>query len=254
VQETTTRPISPAEGNSWMARAHTAVIMGWVVAATLLMGIVAIAISLFFSSARAVHWIARIWGRSFLAISGIRVTVTGAERLDPRQAFIFMANHQSNFDIPVLLAHLPVPFRWLAKAELFRIPVFGRAMRGAGYISIDRANRHAAIQSLARAVQTIRQGVSMMIFPEGTRSLDGSLQPFKKGGFIMAIEAQVPVVPVVLRGTYQIMPKNRLLIRPRRVVMAIDEPIATAAGGRMVAKETLMDTVRQAIQRGLAGF
>jgi 1-acyl-sn-glycerol-3-phosphate acyltransferase len=231
--------------------ARTIVVILWVAAATLVMGLLAIALSLSARTARCVHGVARAWARSILAVSGVRVRVEGRERIDSGAAFICMCNHQSNFDIPVLLGHFPLPFRWLAKAELFRIPVFGRAMRGAGYISIDRSNRPAAIESLRRAAEAVRGGVSVMIFPEGTRSPDGRLKPFKKGGFVMAIEAGVPIVPVALRGTFDIMPKNRLLIRPRAVTLAIGAPIATA-GRRLDAKETLMDEVRDALQRLLA--
>jgi len=143
-----------------------------------------------------------------------------------------------------------VPFRWLAKAELFKIPIFGRAMRGAGYIPINRTDRPAAIESLRQAAGAVRRGVSVMIFPEGTRSLDGTLKPFKKGGFVMAIEAGVPIVPVALRGTFDIMPKNRLMIRPRDVMMVIGEPIATT-GYSIHSKEALMDEVRNALHRQL---
>jgi 1-acyl-sn-glycerol-3-phosphate acyltransferase len=178
----------------------------------------------------------------------VRVRVVGAERMDPAAAVICMSNHQSNFDIPVLLGYLPVPFRWLAKAELFKIPVFGRAMRGAGYIPIDRSDRPAAIASLRQAAAAIRGGVSVVIFPEGTRSPDGTLKPFKKGGFVMAIEAGVPIVPVALRGTFDIMPKNRLLIRPRDVTLTIGAPIATTGYG-LHSKEVLMDEVGNALRR-----
>jgi len=230
--------------------ARTAVIVAWVVVVTLVMGLLTIALSLSASTAHAVHRVARAWGRSILRVSGVRVLVRGMGQIDPARAFIFMSNHQSNFDIPVLLGHLPVPFRWLAKAELFKIPIFGRAMRGAGYIPINRTDRPAAIESLRQAAGAVRRGVSVMIFPEGTRSLDGTLKPFKKGGFVMAIEAGVPIVPVALRGTFDIMPKNRLMIRPRDVMMVIGEPIATT-GYSIHSKEALMDEVRNALHRQL---
>jgi 1-acyl-sn-glycerol-3-phosphate acyltransferase len=230
--------------------ARTAVIFGWVALATVLLGLLVISLSMSSDTAHLIHRVARAWGRSILAVSGVRVRVLGRERIDPATGFVFMANHQSNYDIPVLLAHLPVPFRWLAKAELFRIPIFGRAMRGAGYIPIERFNRPAAIETLRQAASIVRQGGSVVIFPEGTRSMDGTLKPFKKGGFIMAIEAGAAIVPVALRGTFDIMPKRRLLIRPRDVTLLIGAPIATA-GDSLHTKEALMDAVRNALQRQL---
>ncbi|MCU0593263.1 MAG: 1-acyl-sn-glycerol-3-phosphate acyltransferase [Desulfobacterales bacterium] len=227
---------------------RTIVVIAWVLAATLVMGLLVIVLSLSTATARGVHNVAQSWGRSILWVSGVRVRVVGAERMDPAAAVICMSNHQSNFDIPVLLGYLPVPFRWLAKAELFKIPVFGRAMRGAGYIPIDRSDRPAAIASLRQAAAAIRGGVSVVIFPEGTRSPDGTLKPFKKGGFVMAIEAGVPIVPVALRGTFDIMPKNRLLIRPRDVTLTIGAPIATTGYG-LHSKEVLMDEVGNALRR-----
>jgi 1-acyl-sn-glycerol-3-phosphate acyltransferase len=222
-----------------------------VISATFFLGVIAIVISFFNKTGNPVHWLARVWGRSILAVSGIRVSVTGAERIDFDRPYIFMANHQSNLDIPVLLGHLPVQFRWLAKAELFKIPVFGQAMRGAGYISIDRADRPAAFESLQEAREKIRSGCSIVIFPEGTRSLDGSLKPFKKGGFVMAIGAGAPIVPLAVRGTHGIMPKNTWLIRPGDVALYIGEPLATE-GYTLESKEALMEAVRNAISRGLA--
>jgi 1-acyl-sn-glycerol-3-phosphate acyltransferase len=162
-----------------------------------------------------------------------------------------MANQKTTLDIPALLGPLPVQFRWPAQAEPFRIPVFGRAMRGAGYISIRRSDRKAAFESLRQAAEKIRAGYSILIFPEGTRSLDGSLKPFKKGGFVMAIGVRAPIVPVAIRGTYEILPRNTMLIRSKDVVVSIGEPIATA---RFTAdsKEALMEDVRHAICRGLS--
>ena len=179
------------------------------------------------------------------------MTVSGGSAFDPGLPYIFMANHQSNFDIPVLLAHLPVQFRWLAKAELFRIPVFGRAMRGCGYISIDRSNRQSAFQSLAQAAATIKNGTSVMIFPEGTRSPDATIRPFKKGPFVLAVDAGVPIVPVVIHGTWSIMPKNRRIITPCRVTLDILPPVATGGYVRET-KDDLMETIRTVLSRHFA--
>ena len=139
-----------------------------------------------------------------------------------------MCNHQSNFDILVLFAALPAQFRWIAKAELFKIPLFASAMRGAGYISIDRKNRKSAIKSIAAASEKIRNGVCVMIFPEGTRSPDGKTGKFKKGGFYLARDAGVPIVPLVINGTWSIMSKDSLKITPGDVQLSILPPIDTS--------------------------
>ena len=194
----------------------------------------------------AVHKVAQIWGRSILVVSGIHVEISGLENTRQLQSCIYMCNHQSNYDIPVLLGKLPVQFRWLAKAELFRIPLFGRSMRGAGYISIDRFDRTSAFQSLDRAAETIRQGTSVMIFPEGTRSADGKLQPFKKGGFVLAVDAGVPIVPVVISGTHEIMPKGRLMVRRQPVKVQVKPPIETSTYTRSTKAE-LMSQVRRSM-------
>jgi 1-acyl-sn-glycerol-3-phosphate acyltransferase len=228
---------------------QTAVSIVWVIFSTLFFGILAILVSLVSRTGNLVHIIARIWGYSILLVSRVRVRVTGQENFDSSRPYIFMSNHQSNFDIPVLLAHLRSQFRWLAKAELFKIPVFGRGMRGAGYIPIDRSDRRAAIRSLQTAAETIRQGSSVMIFPEGTRSLDGKLRSFKKGGFVLAVDAGVPIVPVLISGTFDIMPKSGLRIRPGRVRIRVLPPIETAGYSRK-QKDELLALVRE---RMLAG-
>jgi 1-acyl-sn-glycerol-3-phosphate acyltransferase len=237
---------------TWLIWAHSALIYAWIAAGTLIFGLATLAVSVFSRQGHMGHRVGQAWGRSILAVSGVRVAVSGLERLDPARAYVFMANHQSNYDIPVLLGCLPVQFRWLAKAELFKVPLFGRAMRAAGYISIDRADRSAAFQSLGEAAGALRRGVSIMIFPEGTRSLDGALRPFKKGGFVMAINAGVAVVPVVIRGTFAIMPKRAWLIRPRAVTLEIGEPIASS-DYTLETKEALMERVREALSRAAEG-
>ena len=218
----------------------------WVCFATLVAGTMVIVLSFFVRSGNPLHKIARLWGKSILVVSRVKVSVKGLSNIDPSSPYIYMPNHQSNFDIPVLLGHLTVQFRWLAKMELFKIPIFGRAMRKAGYISIDRYNRESAFKSLKVAANKIKSGVSVLIFPEGTRSWDGKIRPFKKGGFVMAIDAGVPIVPVVITGTRAIMPKGKFRVYPGHVSMAIQKPIRTSTYTHET-KEALMESVRRVI-------
>ena len=222
----------------------------WVGLSTIFWGSIAVIISFFTRTGNPVHKVARIWARGILFVSRIKVTVNGLANIDPTQSYVYMSNHQSNFDIPVLLAYLPVQFRWLAKAELFKIPIFGRAMRGAGYVKIDRFNQEAAFESINEAARKMKNGVSVMIFPEGTRSLDGNLRSFKKGGFIMAVDAGVPIVPVVIKGTWPIMDKSSLRINTGEVSLNIETPIATTDYTRE-NKDDLIQSVRAVIREGL---
>lgn len=225
---------------------QTVIILVYVVLATIVMATVTIVVALFSRNGNAPHLVARAWARSILFVSGIHVHVNGLENLNVDGSCILMPNHQSNFDIPVLLGCLPIQFRWLAKSELFKIPIFGRGMRGCGYISIDRSNRKSAFQSLAEAAAKIRNGVSVLIFPEGTRSRDGRILPFKKGGFVLSVDAGVPIVPIVIFNTWSIMPKDRLRIRTQSVRMDILTPIPTSGYTRKT-KDDLMNSVRNTI-------
>jgi 1-acyl-sn-glycerol-3-phosphate acyltransferase len=227
----------------WIYKLHTVVIWVCTFLITLSLGICAIISAFFSQTGNYPHKIAQLWARQMLWVAGIRVRVKGLEHLPSERSCIFMANHQSNFDIPVLLGRLPTQFRWLAKAELFKIPVFGNAMKGCGYISIDRSDRKRAFASLAEAAETIRTGTSVMIFPEGTRSVDGQIKGFKKGGFVLSVDAGVPIIPILLKGTFEIMPKGRLTIRRQPVLMTICPPIETTDYTRKT-KDQLIEKVR----------
>ena len=225
---------------------RTVYIFLYVFPATAVLGIIAICVSFFSRSGNPVHIIARIWSKSILFVSGIGVTVEGLANIDPSQSYIYMSNHRSNFDIPVLLGCLPIQFRWLAKAELFKIPIFGRAMQGAGYVKIDRTNRESAFKSIDEVAAKMKNGVSVMIFPEGTRSQDGNLKPFKKGGFVMAVDTGAPIVPVILRGTRSIMAKGSWRINRGKVTLSIEKPIDTS-GYTRDTKDDLIKNVRSVI-------
>ena len=223
---------------------YTAVIAVWVLLVTLVLGCTVIVTAFFSDKGDGPHLIARAWARSILWVSRVKVELKGLDNLPLGTPCILMPIHQSNFDIPVLLGRLPVQFRWLAKAELFKIPIFGRGMRGCGYISIDRSNRKSAFQSLADAAQRIRDGASVLIFPEGTRSRDGEIGPFKKGGFVLTVDAGVPIVPIVIYGTRAIVPKGSLLLKPGNVYMEVLPPVASTRYTRKT-KDLLIEEVRE---------
>jgi 1-acyl-sn-glycerol-3-phosphate acyltransferase len=223
--------------------ARTSIIITGIILVTAFMAVMAILVSFATAGGDTAHKVGRIWAKCILALSNIRVTVKGLSNLKPGRSYIYMANHMSNFDIPVLQAYLPVQFRWLAKAELYKIPVFGYAMKRAGYISIDRSDRKSAIESLNKAVKIIRDGVSVIIFPEGTRSRTNTIQPFKKGGFFLAVDSGVPVIPIIIHGTGQIMPKKQMLIKPGDVTLEIEKPINSSDYTRKT-KDDLIEKVR----------
>jgi 1-acyl-sn-glycerol-3-phosphate acyltransferase len=193
-----------------------------------------------------IHRIARIWAKVLLILSSTRVKVIGAENVLVGKPQIFMANHQSDFDIFIVLGFVPEQFRWIAKKELFKIPLFGKAMRNAGYIEIDRHNHAKALKSLDLAAAKIREGKSVMTFPEGTRSKDGTLKPFKQGMFHLAIKSGVPVVPVSIVGAGTIMPRRSLRINPGKVTMIFDKPI-DVSGYSIENRAQLIERVRNVI-------
>lgn len=227
-----------------MVRSALLVTLG--VAITAFFSFWAVVFSFFSNAENNVHKVANLWGRILLMLCSTRVQVIGQENILRSKPQVFMANHQSDFDILITLAHVPGQFRWIAKKELFTIPVFGQAMRGAGYIEIDRQNHEKALQSLDLAALRIRQGKSVMTFPEGTRSRNGEIKPFKQGTFYLAIQSGVPIVPISIIGSGEIMPKRSLKIKPGRIKLVIDKPISTK-GYTLENRQELIDKVRQVI-------
>ena len=193
---------------------------------------------------------ARSWGNLNLWAAGVKVRVAGLENIDSHEPYIFASNHQGWFDIFAALGKLPVRFSWLAKEELFKIPIFGQAMHRAGYIPIDRKDHRKALTSMNRAAEVIRQGTSVFIFPEGTRSADGVIRDFKKGGFVLAAKSQQPIVPISISGSYRILPKNSWTIHPGEIRFSISRPIRTQ-GTDSRSRDLLMEQVREAIRANL---
>lgn len=194
---------------------------------------------------------ARFWGLLGLALAGIRVSVSGAENI-PTGPIIVMSNHASNFDILTMLGHFPRTLSWIAKKELFDIPLFGWSMRCGGYIPLDRGDGRKALKSMDEAATQIREGASVIIFPEGTRTRDGHLLPFKRGGFLLAIKAGVPVVPVTINGSFAINPGGSLgLNLGKPIAIQIHAPVSVPEGlRRSEAEEWLMQKVEQSIRSG----
>ncbi len=169
----------------------------------------------------------RYWGRIVCQLAGVQIRVEGFENINPQQTYIFAGNHCSQFDIFAFQGYFPHDFRWIAKKELFRIPLFGQAMLRAGYIPIDRSHGRQALKSLDEAARQIAAGRSVLIFPEGTRSADGLLQEFKAGAVVLAIKAGVPIVPIGFNGSYEVLPKGKLLPKNGQITIRIGQEIPT---------------------------
>ena len=216
------------------------------IAITAFMSGCAVAFGFITSDENMAHRVGNIWAKMLLAIANTKVEIIGAENVLIGKPQIFMANHQSDFDVLIVLAHLPGQFRWIVKKELFQIPIFGRAMQSAGYIEIDREDREKAIMSIDKAAMKIREGKSVMSFPEGTRSKDGKIKPFKHGMFYLAIKSGVPIVPISIIGAGEIMPKRSLHIKPGRITLVIDKPI-DVSGYSIENRQELIDKVQNVI-------
>jgi 1-acyl-sn-glycerol-3-phosphate acyltransferase len=190
-----------------------------------------------------------MWGAwTGVRLAGIRVRTVGLDKLDPALTYVFMSNHVSNVDPPILLPLIPRRTSVMVKKELFKYPILGRVMHFGSLLPVDRGNRESGIAAVRAAADVIRQGVNMTIYVEGHRSFDGKLLPFKKGPFYLAEECGVPVVPVTIVGSHYVMPKKRFGIRPGTVTVIFHDPIEPKDFG---SRECLMAQVREVINSGL---
>ena len=192
---------------------------------TILTAVFTIILSPVFPNAQFSYFPARWWGRFFCYLLFIKVKITGLEKLDPKKSYVIAANHQSIYDIFVVYGWLPMIFKWVMKAELRKIPLVGKACESAGHIFIDRKNPVAAKKSLDKAEAQLRNGVSVVVFPEGTRTYTGQIGKFKKGAFRMATDLHLPIVPVTLRGCFERLPRNGFIITPGTIEMIVHEPV-----------------------------
>jgi len=219
----------------WIMAAPIAAIIGF--PASFVTGNVRILYALFMWGCRAGIWLA-----------GVRVETVGLERFDHSKSYLFMTNHVSNLDPPIQIPLIPRQTSIMVKQELFKVPILGRAMRMGSLVPVDRGNRDAGIQAVNAAKAVIAKGLPMTIYVEGKRSFDGKLLPFKKGPFYLAMECGVPVVPMTIVGTHEVMPKGRYAIKPGRVTVIFHDPIEPKD---FVSRDHLMEEVRAAIESGL---
>ena len=203
----------------------------WSVAVLMLFSASSIAvISYPFRLHNFVHFLSRVFAKVMILFSGVRFHISGKEKLYRLEPIIVVSNHQSMFDAVGMYTFLDIPFRWVAKASLFRIPVFGLALKSAGYIPVERNDPKKAVKSLFNAARDIQKGMSVVIFPEGTRSYDdGTMRPFKNGSFLLAKKAKVVIQPVTFWGSHKIIPVNKLnwlqRIYPGSVFITVHDPI-----------------------------
>jgi 1-acyl-sn-glycerol-3-phosphate acyltransferase len=206
---------------------HSLIAIPLIYLCTALMASLSLLLSLFDKDGSKQHWCAQVWSRILARLAGTEVRVYGLEHIQPGTSYVFLSSHQSYMDIPVMLGYLPAQLRIAAKKELFRIPFLGWHLRRAGHLAIDRSSSAEAIATLQRAANGIRNGICAFIFPEGTRSKDGTLQPFKKGGFKLAIQSKAPIVPITILGSRQVLPRDSIIFRSGPIDMFIDPPIPT---------------------------
>jgi 1-acyl-sn-glycerol-3-phosphate acyltransferase len=197
---------------------------------TIVLGTVSLLSTLFDRAGNFAHRCARAWARLILSTSGVGVQVSGLEHLVPGRSYVFAANHQSIYDIPILFASVPFQLRIVAKASLGRIPFMGWHLHRAGHLLVDRRNPGADI--VQKMTRLVGESSSLIVFPEGTRSVDGTVGRFKKGSFVVAIDAKLPVVPVSIASSRHVMQKGRLMVRPARVTLTIHAPMPTAGVAR----------------------
>jgi 1-acyl-sn-glycerol-3-phosphate acyltransferase len=222
----------------------------WVVASAIGYSATVIVLAPFFGA--GARMVGRLWMKHLLFFSGVRVKTIGAEKLTAADHYIFIANHQSYYDIPVLCSGLPFFLSFIAKKQLFLIPIFGWAMAAVGHIWIDRANARKAGKSISRAVSKLDKGnISLVLFPEGTRSMSGTLGVFKRASFTLALRAGVSVVPVSIVGVRDIMAKRSLRLTPGTVLLMVGDPIPFTVITEL-DKNGVSALVREKIIEGIA--
>ncbi len=215
---------------------------------TLVLSLAIIVTSLFDKKGNLVHYIGKFWSLLNLYLSGARVAIRGKEKIEKGRTYIVMSNHQSLFDVWALIGKLPLQLRWTINSKVKRMPIFGYALERMGHIYVGKGKRKDTVLSLEVAVRKIREGTSVVIFPEGTRSKDGRLQKFHKGGAIIAIRSGVPILPVTINGSRFVLPKGTLALMPGKIQIVVGELIDPGTFDED-KKDELMEVVKSAIQQ-----
>jgi 1-acyl-sn-glycerol-3-phosphate acyltransferase len=222
-----------------------------IILSTLFFGVISLVASPFDRTGGFMMKTARVWARSLLAITGVKVTVEGLEKLTPGASYVFASNHLSYMDTPVILTYIPADFRFMAKDGLFKIPLLGTHLGQAGHIPVPREDPRAAVKTMTLAADSIRsRNISLLIFPEGGRSHDGVLQPFKDGASYIAIKAGVAVVPLAISGTREILAMHSATFHRGKVTLRVGDPIDTA--GR-TDRKNISEAARESVQAMLGG-
>lgn len=221
---------------------------GFLVFGTLILASVAVLFGWIGPRGRVIFAVARVWSRGLLFCSGVRVVPDFETPLRPEEQFVFMANHRSLFDIPALIATLPGQTRFLAKKSLFQIPLFGWVLKMGGFVTVDRKDLSTARESFAVAVANLAEnGVSVLVFPEGTRSMTDELLPFQRGGFLLALKSGLAIVPIGIAGSAQIQPRRQLVIRPGTMRLHYGRPVPIEGFG-VSRKQELIQEIRDRVE------
>jgi len=233
-----------------MLRTIWTVLVAVVVSATAGSGVMLV--SMFSSESPLIDSLNRWWARTILRAAGVDLHAEGMEKIDPNKRYVLVSNHYSYFDIPCILATVPQPIRFMAKASLFRIPIFGWALGRAGFIPIDRKNRRTAVKSFDLAAERIRKGNTIVIFPEEGRSKTRAMRPFQRGAFLLALKSEKTIVPIAIDSTFDVFPVGAKRVTPGRVTIRVGTPIETA-GRSLRDKGALLEEARTQVETMLFG-
>jgi 1-acyl-sn-glycerol-3-phosphate acyltransferase len=218
----------------------------WAAMATVFLGIPVTVAGMFSRTGNLAFSISKLWAYTMLAASFVRTEIKNKDKIHKETSYIIISNHQSHYDIITLVTTLGIQYRWIIKKEILKLPIFGYALYASRNIFIDRSNTTSAIESINRGFERLPKGVSVMVFAEGTRSPDGQIHEFKKGGFVTAVRLQIPILPVTINGSRRVMRKGSFTLKPGKIQIVIGDPIDTS-GYTTGTIQDLIDKTRQTI-------